>query len=61
MPFVQAPVVRRDLRKDQKGVKKAFDELRQKVAAATGVEVPELEKLRRVSRRQAPHGARPAI
>ena len=52
VPFVQAPVVRRDLRKDQKGVKKAFDELRGKVAAATGVEVPEIEQLRRVSRRQ---------
>ena len=35
-----------------KGVKKTFDGLRAKTAEATGVEVPELEQLRRVSRRQ---------
>ena len=52
VPFVQPPVVRRDLRKGQKGVKKTFDALRSKVAEAAGVEVPELEQLRRVSRRQ---------
>jgi uncharacterized membrane protein YbhN (UPF0104 family)/tRNA A-37 threonylcarbamoyl transferase component Bud32 len=52
VPFVQPPVVRRDLRKGQKGVKTAFEDLRAEVAAAAGVEVPELEQLRRVSRRQ---------
>ena len=52
VPFIQPPVVRRDLRKGRKGVKKTFDGLRSAVAAATGVEVPELEQLRRVSRRQ---------
>jgi len=52
VPFVQPPVVRRDLRKGLKGVKKSFDSLRGKVAEVTGVEVPELEQLRRVSRRQ---------
>ncbi|MBM3660241.1 MAG: flippase-like domain-containing protein [Actinobacteria bacterium] len=52
VPFLQPPVVRRDLRKSQKGVKKAFGDLRDQVAAAAGVEAPELEQLRRVSRRQ---------
>ena len=52
VPFIQPPVVRRDLRKGLKGVKKSFDALRGAVATATDVEVPELEKLRRVSRRQ---------
>ncbi|MFA5884124.1 MAG: lysylphosphatidylglycerol synthase transmembrane domain-containing protein, partial [Acidimicrobiia bacterium] len=52
VPFLQLGVVPRDLRKGSKGVKKSFDTLRTAVAAATGVEVPELEKLRRVSRRQ---------
>lgn len=52
VPFVQPAVVRRELRKGHKGVKKSFDALRSSVAAATGVDVPELEQLRRVSRRQ---------
>lgn len=52
VPFVQPAVVRRDLRKGQKGVKKTFENLRGAVAQATGVEVPEIEQLRRVSRRQ---------
>ncbi len=53
VPFIQPPVVRHDLRKGLKGVKKSFDALRDAVATATAVEVPELEQLRRVSRRQA--------
>lgn len=52
VPFIQPTIVPREVRRGQKGVKRAFDALRNAVAAATGVEAPELEQLRRVSRRQ---------
>ena len=52
-PFIQTPVVPRDVRSGVKGVKKTFEGLRAAVAQATGVDEPELERLRRVSRRQA--------
>ncbi|GMU77504.1 MAG: membrane protein [Acidimicrobiia bacterium] len=52
VPFLQPGVVPRDARRGVKGVKQRFTQLRADVAAATGVEAPELEQLRRVSRRQ---------
>ena len=52
VPFLQPAVVPHEVRKGVKGVKKAFTQLRTDVAAATDVEVPEIENLRRVSRRQ---------
>jgi len=52
VPYIQPTIVPRELRHGQKGVKKEFQALRDAVAKTTGVEVPELEKLRRVSRRQ---------
>jgi uncharacterized membrane protein YbhN (UPF0104 family) len=52
LPFLQPAVVPRDVRRGVKGVKKTFDDLRNAVATATGVEAPQIEQLRRVSRRQ---------
>lgn len=53
VPYLQPAVVPREVRKGVKGVKQTFTRLRAAVAAATGVEAPQLEQLRRVSRRQA--------
>lgn len=53
VPFVQPAVLPHDLRKGRKGVKESFEGLRASVAQMAGVEVPKIEQLRRVSRRQA--------